>query len=96
MDVDEGSYHSKQLSVAAQSTSSVVSVHATALEVCESVYGEHPISHDALERFYESSASMFYFSSEIVISNQNLCSVSVVKQADLWPCLCFILDMKTR
>ncbi|KAF9023180.1 hypothetical protein BDP27DRAFT_1073838 [Rhodocollybia butyracea] len=59
MDVDEGSYHSKQLSVAAQSTSSVVSVYATALEVCESVYGEHPISHDALERFYESSASIY-------------------------------------
>jgi len=33
-----------------------LSLHATALEICQSVYGEHPTSYDAIERFYEASA----------------------------------------
>lgn len=36
---------------------SVVSMHATALEVCYSVYGETPTTSDAIERFYEADAS---------------------------------------
>jgi hypothetical protein len=38
---------------------SVVSLHATALEVCDFVYGEsdYPTPLDSIERFYEASAS---------------------------------------
>lgn len=40
---------------------SVVSRHATALEVCDIVYGnsESAMSLDAVERFYEANASEF-------------------------------------
>ena len=43
----------------AGSTLSVVSRHATALEVCDIVYGnsESTVSLDAVERFYEANAS---------------------------------------
>jgi hypothetical protein len=43
----------------AGSTVSVVSRHATALEVCDIVYGnsESTASLDAVERFYEANAS---------------------------------------
>jgi len=36
---------------------SMVSLHATALEVCHSVYGDDPVSLDTIDRFYEASAS---------------------------------------
>lgn len=35
----------------------VISMRATALEVCYSVYGENATSIDAVDRFYESNAS---------------------------------------
>ncbi|KAJ3740909.1 hypothetical protein DFH05DRAFT_1451735 [Lentinula detonsa] len=56
MDNPESS-RSKRLSLAGQSTLSVSSLHSTALEICEIVYGEHATSYDAVERFYEASAS---------------------------------------
>lgn len=37
----------------------VISMRATALEVCYSVYGENATSIDAVDRFYESNASKF-------------------------------------
>jgi hypothetical protein len=45
----------------AGSTLSVVSRHATALEVCDMVYGnsESEVSLDAVERFYEANASEY-------------------------------------
>ncbi|KAJ3998016.1 hypothetical protein F5050DRAFT_1873772 [Lentinula boryana] len=55
MDNAESS-RSKRLSLAGQSTLSVSSLHSTALEICEIVYGEHATSYDAVERFYEASA----------------------------------------
>ena len=36
---------------------SIVSMYSTALEVCYSVYGEPPVSFDAIQRFYEADAS---------------------------------------
>ncbi|KAJ4479002.1 hypothetical protein J3R30DRAFT_3473246 [Lentinula aciculospora] len=58
MDFDEGSnIQSHRLSLTGKSTLSVVSLHSTAVEICEIVYGEHSSSYDAVERFYEASAS---------------------------------------
>jgi hypothetical protein len=41
------------------SNMSVVSLHATALEVCDFVYGDNdmPAPLDAIDHFYETSAS---------------------------------------
>lgn len=39
---------------------SIISIRATALDVCYSVYGETPMSMDAIDRFYETSASKLY------------------------------------
>ncbi|KAJ3929359.1 MAG: hypothetical protein NXY57DRAFT_900255 [Lentinula lateritia] len=57
MDIDESRNRYKRLSLAGESTLSVVSLHSTSLEICEMVYGEHSTSYDAVERFYEASAS---------------------------------------
>ncbi|KAF5392971.1 hypothetical protein D9757_001137 [Collybiopsis confluens] len=56
MNVNQGG-SSKRLSLTEQSILSVVSNHATALEICESVYGEQSTSYDGVERYYEASAS---------------------------------------
>ncbi|KAH7876459.1 hypothetical protein F5879DRAFT_804027 [Lentinula edodes] len=56
MDIDESRNRYKRLSLAGESTLSVVSLHSTSLEICEMVYGEHSTSYDAVERFYEASA----------------------------------------
>ncbi|KAF8827219.1 hypothetical protein HHX47_DHR5000556 [Lentinula edodes] len=57
MDIDESRNRYKRLSLAGESTLSVVSLHSTSLEICEMVYGEHSTSYDAVERFYEASAN---------------------------------------
>ncbi|KAJ3891713.1 hypothetical protein GG344DRAFT_88109 [Lentinula edodes] len=57
MDLDDSRNRYKRLSLAGESTLSVVSLHSTSLEICEMVYGEHSTSYDAVERFYEASAS---------------------------------------
>lgn len=60
LDVDD---NSKRLSLTGQSSLSVVSLHTTALEICQSVYGEQPSTYDAIERFYEASASEYPYQS---------------------------------
>ncbi len=37
---------------------SIVSMHATALDICYTIYGEATLSPEIIDRFYESSASM--------------------------------------
>lgn len=39
------------------SSLSIVSMHATALDVCHTIYGEATLSTEVINRFYESSAS---------------------------------------
>ncbi|KAI3610786.1 hypothetical protein WG66_006838 [Moniliophthora roreri] len=35
---------------------SMISMHTSSFEICQSVYGERPSSHDAIERYYEPNA----------------------------------------
>ncbi|KAJ7584363.1 hypothetical protein C8J56DRAFT_789541 [Mycena floridula] len=48
-----------QSNLTSLSNLSVVSIHATALDVCFAVYGETSTSTDVIERFYEADASNY-------------------------------------
>jgi hypothetical protein len=61
---------------------SIITLQASAIDVCYSVYGDNPTSSDAIERFYEANASKSSFLFQTSESNA-LGSVRTTLSSDM-------------